>query len=145
MALTKNQIQEKIDTEITEKFDFENSDLETRKFRKLVQKYKEDLKWTPIKIGNKTIYFEGAGYHKIVYRIPILGPDVTKFCFPKGWVVYGKENPEIRRVLLEEIAKIKGSQQNVFKEYQKTKESQTKSRPAQEEYTENFIRASDLI
>lgn len=145
MALSKNQIQEKIDTEISEKFDFEKADIETRKFRKLVQQYKEELKWTAIKIGNKTVYFEGAGYHKIVYRIPILGPDVTKFCFPKGWVVYGKENPEIRRVLLEEIAKIKGDQENVFKEYQKTKEGQTESRPPQEEYSEDFIRASDLI
>lgn len=144
MALTKNQIQEKIDTEISEKFDFENADLETRKFRKLVQKYKEDLKWTPIKIGNKTVYFEGAGYHKIVYRIPILGPDVTKFCFPKGWVVYGKENPEMRRVLLKEIVKIKGDKENVFKEYQKTK-NEAEGRPSQEGYTEDFIKASDLI
>lgn len=148
MAISKEQYKQMKEKEMNERFDISTADIETRKFRKLCMIYKEELEGLPMKCGNKTLYFDGAGKHKIMYRIAILGPDVEKYALPKGWVVYGKENRLMRKAILEEIAKIKeakGVKENVFKEsYQKTK-NEAEGRPSQEGYSEDFIKASDLI
>ena len=144
--LTPEQVQEKL--MIREFFDIEEADLETRKFRKLCQLYKEELKYLGFEIGDKVFYFEGAGKDKIMLRHFVPGPDITQYSAEKLWVVYGKEHPIIRKTILEAIAEIKGGNDNVFKEdlkksYQKVKK-QTEDRP-EEVYSEDFIRASDLI
>jgi len=145
--LSPEQVQQKLMTR--EFFDIKEADLETRKFRKLCQLYKEELKYLGFEIGDKVFYFEGAGRDKIMLRHFVPGPDVTQYSAEKLWVVYGKEHPIIRKRILETIADIRGGNANVFKKdlkksYQQVKK-QSESRPSQEEYSEDFIRASDLI
>lgn len=130
---------------IRETFDIKNADIETRKFRKLCQMFKEELKYLAFEIGDKVFYFEGAGKDKIMLRHFIAGPDVTQYSAEKSWVVYGKEHPIIRKTILKAISEIKGDKENVFKEtYQ---EIQTKNGSQKKEipYSEDFIRASELI
>lgn len=151
--LSPEQVMEKL--MIRESFNIKEADLETRKFRKLCQLYKEELKYLGFRIGDKVFYFEGAGKDKIMLRHFVAGPDITQYSAEKLWVVYGNEHPVIRKTILKAIADIQGGNDNVFKEedikqtYKKVKETR-ETRPQKKEteeipYSEDFIRASDLI
>lgn len=129
---------------IRETFDIKNADIETRKFRKLCQMFKEELKYLAFEIGDKVFYFEGAGKDKIMLRHFIAGPDVTQYSAEKLWVVYGKEHPIIRKTILKAISEIKG-EENVFKETYKKVQTENGSQKKEIPYSEDFIRASELI
>ena len=132
---------------IRETFDIKNADIETRKFRRLCQIFKEELKYLAFEIGDKVFYFEGAGKDKIMLRHFVPGPDITQYSAEKVWVVYGNEHPIIRKTILEQVSEIKGDQENVFKKSYNQIKQKTESRPEKKgtSYPEDFIKASDLI
>lgn len=128
---------------------------ETLEFRKLVLENKEELIGTCIQTGDKNWYFMGAGDHKLMFGIFTTGADCTQASLGKNWVVWGKENPLIRKVLLSEIAKIEingevettGDEVETYEEIKrqiiKEKQSRTKTQPAQKISTD-FITADKL-
>lgn len=156
MAFSKEKALEKI--EKREGFNPRRADPETLNFRDLVLEYKDELKGTPIQTGDKTVYFGGAGDQKIMLHRFNSGADVTQLSISREWVVYGNENPLIRKVLLSEIAKLeinKDEEPNleglsyeeikrqIIEEYEATKKSASKTSQA-EGLPAEFTKASDL-
>lgn len=121
--------------------------LETQKFRQLCLSYRDYLKGLAIEVGKNTFYFDGAGDHKIMFRVFLGGIDSTQYSLGKFWVVYGKEPKYIRQAILKDIAKLKKGEENVFKESFNKIKQETESRPEEKTvpYPEDFIKASDLI
>lgn len=158
MAFTKQQALERI--EKRDYFNKRTATPETLEFRKKLQQYRDELKGTPIQTGDKTVYFGGAGEHKILLHRFNSGADTTQLGVSKEWVVYGNENPLIRKVLLSEIAKLEISEEEtadedpmeglsyeeikkqIIEEYEAKKASKTQQ--AAEGLPSEFVRSSDL-
>ena len=134
-------------------FVFKQADEETLKFRKDVRENKDELFLTPIKTGDKTWYFGGAGKHNMLFYKLDSGLDTKRTSAGKYWVIYGNENPLVRKTLMGEIEKIKKENgddefeipEKSFEQIQKeVKEFEAKIRPTQEEFPTEFIQASEL-
>lgn len=144
MMFDKKQIMSKIKKQ--EKFDPTTADPETLEFRRKCKKFKKQLMGTGIKIGQKTFYFGGAGPDNLLLHFFVSGADTTQVSAGKLWVIWGKENPLIRKILLSEIEKIKMYDSNevlndvsLKEEYQRTK---TKVQPTSAKEL-GFIPASE--
>ena len=123
---TKEEVMSKIRKQ--EKFDPSTATPETLEFRRKCRKFKKQLMGTGIRTGNKMFYFGGAGPDSILLHFFISGADITQASGGKLWVIWGKENPLIRKILLSEIEKIKMYGRNevlndvsLKEEYQRTK------------------------
>ena len=141
---TKQQIMDKIKKQ--EKFDPTTASSETLELRRKCRKFKKQLMGTGIKVGNKTFYFGGAGPDNLLLHFFVSGADTTQASGGKLWVIWGKENPLIRKTLLSEIEKIQINGKNevlndvsLKEEYQRTK---TKVQPSSAEQL-GFIPASE--
>lgn len=106
---------------------------ETLAFREEVLENKEELYLLPIKTGDKTWYFGGAGEHKIMFFKLESGIDATNVSVGKFWVLYNKLNPIVKDQIELAIDNLNG-ENDVLKE--KT--------PTAEVFPETFTRASEI-
>ena len=156
MAFSKEEAL--IELEKRDYFNEKKATPETLEFRDLVLEYKEELRGTPIQTGDKTVYFGGAGDQKIMLHRFTSGTDVTRVAISKEWVVWGNENPLIRKILLSEIAKIELNgksesieevsnyeeiKKQIIQEYEQQKAKASKTAQA-EGLPAEFTKASDL-
>ena len=133
-------------------FNPKKADPETLRFRKDCQKHKDDLYLTPVKTGQKTWYFGGAGPHNLLFYKIESGLDVKNVSSGKFWVTYDNVNPIVRKTLEDEIAKLEGvddfdiekvpekSYQQIADEIAAFENGGAEAQPL----PEDFIRASEL-
>ena len=134
-----------------ERFDARKADQDTLAFRRITCQYKDELYLMPIKVGNKTVYFLGAGKDKLMTGQLVFGEDMTGPTTKKGWIVWGNENPIIRKTILEKIAELNGDSEvceNVYKKtYRHVQEQAEEPAEKTEETPEAgacFVKASEL-
>ena len=136
-------------------FNPKKADPETLQFRKDCQKYKDELYLTPVKTGEKTWYFGGAGPHNLLFYKIESGLDIKNVSSGKFWVTYSNINPVVRKTLEAEINEIKGDDfdienvpektyEQIAKEIAAFEKEGTKVQPSQEEFPTEFIKASEL-
>lgn len=150
MAYSKEKAIEELDKR--EFFNEKKASPETLEFRRQVLKNKEELRGTPIPVGEKTLYFGGAGDHKILLHRFNLGADTTKLSISSEWIVWGNENKLIRKILLSEIDKIKKNsfgdlnyeelKKQIIQEYEE--EKRTSQTQQAEGLPSEFTKASEL-
>jgi len=132
-----------------EEFDESSASQEVLQFRKLVRRYSNRLKkeHLPIKLGKRTLYFAGAGQHKLMLQEITSGIDtISGATVDKKWVLWDRINPVIKDQIMKRISELQGGRGNVYKEaYKEVQEKQEETKvTAQEKISNDFVTADEL-